>query len=133
MNIVPLTNSKRVLWKYFYHDKISFSLVSERLRYCNFEGITLQVVSIQKILVFDAEIGRLCVFKDGDLSQKLESDLYKVRLYLTSFVFIDILADNYDIYSIAYDRTYRIQYTTYCRMADRLRSHFVFNLNNCSV
>ena len=62
---IPLTNSKRVLWKYFYYIKISFSLVSERLRYCNFiHSITLQVVTIQKflVIVFDTEIGRLCAF-----------------------------------------------------------------------
>ena len=33
---IPLTNSKRVNRKYFYYFQISFSLVSERLRYCNF-------------------------------------------------------------------------------------------------
>ena len=33
---ILLTNSKRVLWKYFYYIKISFFLVNERLRDCNF-------------------------------------------------------------------------------------------------
>ena len=30
-------------------------------------------------------------------------------MYLTPFVFIDTYADNYVIYSLAYDRTYRVE------------------------
>ena len=43
------------------------------------------------------------------LITKARSNLYKVRLYLTPFVFIDTYADNYVIYSQAYDRAYRVE------------------------
>ena len=43
------------------------------------------------------------------LITKARSNLYKVQLYLTPFVFIDTYADNYVIYSLADDRTYRVE------------------------
>ena len=53
-----------------------------------------------------AKSKKMLWFKDGELSQKLDPIFTKS---VTSFVFIDILADNYDTYSLAYDRTYQIE------------------------
>ena len=63
---IPLTDSKRVHRKYFYSFQISFSLVSERLRYCNFvhrHNFTSANYTKIPIISFDTEMGRLCSYK----------------------------------------------------------------------
>ena len=58
---IQLTNSKRALWMYFYYFQISFSLVSERLRYFYFvyrHNFTSANYTKIPVLVFDTEIGR---------------------------------------------------------------------------
>ena len=66
-------------------------------------------------------------------SYDLRTRSYQSPIVFNSICFIYIHADNYAIYSLAYDRTYRIEYTTYYRMVDTTIALCFYNLNDCSV